>query len=58
MTPSISEPDASTEEELRQALAGLLAHAREEVLNETEVQEFWRICKEIDRRCSHSRAAA
>jgi len=40
MSPSIRELDASTEEELRQALAGLLAHAREEVLNDAEVQEF------------------
>ena len=58
MTPSIRELDASTEEELRQALAGLLAHAREEVLNDAEVQEFWRICQEIERRCPRSVAAA
>jgi DNA-directed RNA polymerase specialized sigma24 family protein len=32
MTLSITALDASTEEELQQALAGLLAHAREEVL--------------------------
>jgi hypothetical protein len=58
MTLSITELNASTEEELRQALAGLLAHAREEVLNDTEVLEFWRIQQEIQRRCSRSRAAA
>jgi len=58
MTPSITELDASTEEELHQALAGLLSRAREEVLNDTEVEEFWRICQEIERRCSRSRAAA
>jgi hypothetical protein len=58
MTPSITELDASTEKELYQALAGLLARAREEVLNDTEVQEFWRISSEIQRRCSPSRAAA
>ena len=58
MTPSITELDASTEEELQQALAGLLAHAREEVLNDTEVQPFWRISQEIQRRCSRSGAAA
>ena len=58
MTLSITELNASTEEELQQALAGLLAHAREEVLNNTEVQEFWRIHQEIQRRCSRSRTAA
>ncbi len=58
MTLSITELDATTAEELRQALAGLLAHAREEELNETEVQEFWRIYQEIQRRCSPSGAAA
>ena len=52
MTLSIADLNASTEEELQQALAGMLAHAREEVLNDTEVQEFWRIHQEIQRRCS------
>jgi hypothetical protein len=52
MTLSVTELNASTEEELQQALAGLLAHAQEEVLNDTEVQEFWRINQEIQRRCS------
>jgi hypothetical protein len=52
MTLSITELNASTEEELQQALAGLLAHAQDEVLNDTEVQEFWRINQEIQRRCS------
>jgi hypothetical protein len=37
MTLSITELNASTEE-LEQALAGLLVHAREEVLSDTEVQ--------------------
>lgn len=58
MTLSITELNAPTEEELRQALAGLLAHAREEVLNETEVQEFWRMSQEIQRRCSRFGVAA
>ncbi|MFZ1011024.1 MAG: hypothetical protein WAN65_29570 [Candidatus Sulfotelmatobacter sp.] len=58
MTLSITELDASTEEKLQQALAGLLARAQEEVLNDTEVQEFWRICQEIERRCARSGAAA
>ena len=58
MKLSITELNASTVEELHHALAGLLAHAREEVLNDTELQEFWRIQQEIQRRCSRSRAAA
>ena len=57
MTRSITELNASMEE-LHQALAGLLAQAREEVLSDTEVQEFWRICKELDRRCMRPGAAA
>lgn len=58
MKLSITELNASTVEALHEALAGLLAHAREEVLNDTELQEFWRIQQEIQRRCPHSRAAA
>ena len=58
MTLSITELDTSTEEELQQALAGFLAHAREEVLSDAEVQEFWRIYQEIQRRCSRSGTAA
>jgi hypothetical protein len=58
MTLSITELGSSTAEELHQALAALLARAREEVLNDTEVQEFWRISQEIERRCSRSAAAA
>jgi hypothetical protein len=58
MTLSITALNASTVEELQQALAGLLAQAREEVLNDTEMQEFWRIQQEIQRRCSRSKAAA
>ena len=58
MTLSITELNDSTVEELHQALAGLLAHAREEVLNDAEVHEFWRIQQEIQRRWSRSRAAA
>jgi len=57
MTLSITELNASTEE-LEQALAGLLVHAREEVLSDTEVHKFWRICQEIHRRCSRSGVAA
>jgi hypothetical protein len=58
MTLSITKLGSSTEEELHQSLAGLLARAREEVLNDTEVQEFWRISQELKRRRSRSAAAA
>ncbi|MFZ0292906.1 MAG: hypothetical protein WAL52_04835 [Candidatus Sulfotelmatobacter sp.] len=58
MTLSITELDASTEERLQQALASLLAHAQEEVLNDTEVQEFWRIHQAIQRRGSRTGVAA
>jgi len=54
MTHSTRELSACTEEELQQALAGLLAHARGLVLNDTEVQAFWQVSQEIQRRCPHS----
>jgi len=47
---SRKELNACTEEELEQALAGLLVHARRELLNDTEVQEFWQVYQEIQRR--------
>ena len=57
MTLPITELNASTAEELEwRSLAAM--HAREEVLNDTEVQEFWRIQQEIQRRWSRSKAAA
>jgi hypothetical protein len=46
----MKELSACTVEELEQALAGLLMHARKELLNDTEVQEFWHIYDEIQRR--------
>ena len=58
MTPSITELNACTEEELQQAVAGLLAHARGEMLSDAEVQEFWRICQQLERRCPRPGAAA
>ena len=48
--PEIPVLDAYTDEELEQALARVLAHARGEVLNDAEVQKFWQLCKEIQRR--------
>jgi hypothetical protein len=51
MTLSMTKLNSCTAEELRQALAGLLTHTQEEVLNDIEVQEFWQICREIQQRC-------
>jgi hypothetical protein len=46
----MEELSACTEEELEQALAGVLVHASRELLNDTEVQTFWHIYKEIQLR--------
>ena len=50
MTNPMTDLEAYADEELKQALSRLLAHARVEVLNESEVQKFWQLCDEIQRR--------
>jgi hypothetical protein len=50
MTNPVTDLDAYTDEELQQALAQVLAHARGEVLNDAEVHKFWQLYKEIERR--------
>jgi hypothetical protein len=50
--------NACTEEELLGMLAAVLSQARGEVLNDAEVQEFWQIYQEIQRRRPLSRTAA
>jgi hypothetical protein len=50
--------EAYTDEELEQALARVLAQAREEVLNDAEVQQFQRLYKEIQRRRASPETAA
>jgi phosphoglycolate phosphatase-like HAD superfamily hydrolase len=50
MTDSMTDPDAYTDEELKQALARVLALARSEALNDAEVQRFWQLYEEILRR--------
>jgi hypothetical protein len=50
MMHSMTELNTCTEEELQQALAGILAHARGEVLSDTELQQFWQVYEEIQRR--------
>jgi hypothetical protein len=42
--------EAYTDEQLEQEMARVLAHARGEVLNDAEVQKFWQLYKEIERR--------
>jgi len=49
--------DAYTDEELEK-LARVLVHARGEVLNDAEVQNFWQLHKEIFRRRAASGNAA
>lgn len=50
MTDPMSAPDAYTDEELKQAMARVLALARREALNDAEVQRFWQLYEEIVRR--------
>lgn len=50
MANSTTDPAAYTDEELRRALARVLALARSEVLDDAEVQKFWQIYEEMVRR--------
>jgi hypothetical protein len=50
--------DAYTDEELREELARVLAHAHGELLNDTEVHRFWQINEEIRQRRAASGNAA
>lgn len=56
MINPITNLDAYTDEELKQALAGVLALARGEMLNDAEVQKFWQLYEEILRRRASSAA--
>ena len=58
MTVSMTNLNAHTEDELQQMLAALLSQARDEVLNDAEVQAFQQISLEIQRRQQFSDAAA
>lgn len=58
MTNPMTDLDAYTDEELEQGLVRVLAHARGEVLNDAEVQKFWQIHKEIQRRRARPVTAA
>jgi hypothetical protein len=49
---------AYSDEELKQALARVLALARSELLKDAEVEKFWQLYDEILRRRAPSRTAA
>jgi lipopolysaccharide biosynthesis protein len=57
MTNAMTNLDAYTDEELEQALARVLVQARREVLNDAEVQKFWQLYAEIQRRALSVTAA-
>jgi hypothetical protein len=58
MTNPTTDPAAYTDEELKQALARVIALARGEVLNDAEVERFWQLYAEILRRSAQSGNAA
>jgi hypothetical protein len=58
MTDPTTDPVAYTDQELKQALARVIALARSEGLNDTEVQRFWQLYEEIVRRRASSGTAA
>ena len=50
MTNPTTDLAGYSDEELRQALARVVALARSEVLNDAELQKFWQLYEEILRR--------
>ena len=58
MSNPTTDPAAYTDEELKQALARVLALARSEGLNDAEVEKFWQLYEEILRRRAASGTAA
>ena len=58
VTNPTTDPADYTDEELKQALARVLALARGEVLNDAEVERFWQLYEEILRRGASSGTAA
>jgi hypothetical protein len=53
-----TDPAAYTDEELKQALARVIALARSEGLDDAEVEKFWQLYEEILRRRAQSGTAA
>jgi hypothetical protein len=58
MTDPTVDPAVYTDDELKQALARVIALARREVLNDAEVEAFWQLYEEILRRRASSGTAA
>jgi len=52
MTKPVTNLETCTDEELENALACVLVYASGEVLNEAEVQTFYQLYQEIQRRSS------
>ena len=58
MIDPTTDPAAYTDQELKQALARVIALARSEGLNDAEVQQFWQLYEEVVRRRATSGTAA
>jgi hypothetical protein len=58
MIDPTTDPAAYTDQELKQALARVIALARSEGLNDAEVQTFWQFYEEVVRRRATSGTAA
>lgn len=58
MTSPTTDLSAYSDEELKQALARVVALARSEVLTDAEVQRFWQLYEEIVRRRAEKGTAA
>ncbi|MGA2923145.1 MAG: hypothetical protein ABSE28_18730 [Candidatus Sulfotelmatobacter sp.] len=50
MTNQLTDLGCYTDEDLEQALARVLVHAKAELLTDVDVKEFWQLCEEIKRR--------
>jgi len=50
MTSQLTDLGCYTDEDLEQALARVLVHAKAELLTDVDVKEFWQLCEEIKRR--------
>ena len=58
MSYSTAGLSACTNKELHQRLTAILAHSRGEALTDDELQQFWEIYQEIQRRRQRCGAAA
>jgi hypothetical protein len=58
MTNPTTDPAGYTDQELKQALARVLALARSEGLTDAEAQNFWQLYEEIVRRRATAGTAA